>query len=306
MYNPYGPQGNNQPHTPPPGPTYGAPGQPYPPGPSNPYYPYPGGPMQPYFPSPPPKKKKKKGKAILIVLPILLIVCSISGWFCANGDFIIGDGIRITGFLAQPRVQATATYDASHYPFGTDIIFKDDLSTLSGKWKTSSDCTNQKGVLHVSETKGRAFYPCLSTFDPFYDGSGKYTYEVTIKQMDASAAGLIFRGKNDDQYYHFLLVSSDGTYTLSVYDTLDKFKPYQVIKSGKLQGQLSFPLRIGVVIIDKQSIGLYANSVELANVTDDNAGTTGDLGVAVFNNQGTKTAWADFVNAKCWAHRGEW
>ena len=74
---------------------------------------------------------------------------------------------------------------------------------------------------------------------------------------------------------------------------------------GKLTGKLSFPLRIGVVIIDKQSIGLYANSVELANVSDDNAGTTGNLGVAVFKNQGTKTAWADFVSAKCWAHQSD-
>lgn len=324
MYNPYGPQGNNQPPISPPGSPYGpvqgqpyppgpsnpyypppgGPMQPYPPGQSNPYYPYPGGPIQPYPPAPPPKKKK--GKAILIALPILLVVCSISGWFCANGDFTIGDGIRITGFLAEPRVQATATYTASHYPFGTDILFEDNLSTLSGKWKTSSDCTNQGGTLHVTEANGQAFYPCMSTYDPFHEASGKYTYEVTIKQMDAPAAGLVFRGKNDDQYYHFLLVYSDGTYGLSVYDKLDKAKPYQVIKSGKLQGQFSFPLRIGVVIIDKQSIGLYANGVELATVSDDDAGTTGELGVAVFNNEGKKTAWADFVSAKCWAHRNEW
>jgi hypothetical protein len=261
--------------------------------------------MQPYPPAPPPKKKK--GKAVLIVLPILLIVCSLSGWACANGDIALGNSIRLTGFLAEQRVQATATYFASHYPFGTDVLFEDDLSTLSGKWKTSSDCVNQGGALHVSETKGQAFYPCLSTYTPFYDSHGKYTYEVTIKQMAASAAGLIFSGKNEngDQYYHFFLVSSDGSYALSAYDNLGRDN-YQVIKSGKLKGRLSFPLRIGIVFIETQSIRLYANGVELANMSEDHVGTTGYFGVAVFNNQRTKTAWADFVNAKCWAHRSEW
>lgn len=306
MYNPYGPQGNNQPPAPPPGPPYGPPqGQQYPQGPGNAYYPsYPGGPMQPSIPAP--LKKKRKGLVALIIIPLLLAICSVSGWVCANGDFTLVDGMRITGFLAEQRLQATATYDANHYPFGMNILFEDDLSTLSGKWRTGPGCANKGGALHVTEATSQQFYPCLSTYTPFFDSHGAYTYEVTIKQMDASAAGLIFRGKNDqDQYYHFFLVSGDGTYTLSVYDNLDRYKPYQVIQSGKLKEQISFPLRLGVVIIDKQSLGLYANGVELANVDDDNAGTTGYLGVAVFNNQSTKTASADFVNARCWAHQSD-
>lgn len=300
MYNPYGPQGNNQPPSSPPRPAYGPmQGQQYPPGPPNPYYPYPGGPAQPYFPAPPPKKKR--GKTILIMLPILLVICSVSGWACANSDFTLFDGgLRVTGFLAEPRVQATATYYASHYPFGTNILFEDNLSTLSGKWKTSPNCTNQGGALHVSATKAQGFYPCLSTYTPFFDSHGKYTYEVSIKQMDASAAGLIFGGDPGEHYYHFFVISSNGTYALSVYDTVN-----QVIKSGKLTAPISFPLRIGVVILDGQSIGLYANGVELMSVDGDEALASGYLGVAVFNNQGTKPAWADFGDAKCWAHQSD-
>ncbi|HEX7736788.1 MAG TPA: hypothetical protein VF458_18215 [Ktedonobacteraceae bacterium] len=305
MYNPYGPQGNNQPPSSPPGPAYGPlQGQQYPSGPINPYYPYPGGPAQPYVPASPPKKKR--GKAILIVLPILLVICSVSGWACANSDFTLFDGgLRITGFLAESRVQATATYSASHYPFGTNILFEDNLSTLSGKWKTSPNCTNQGGALHVSVAKAQDFYPCLSTYTPFFDSHGKYTYEVSIKQMDASAAGLIFGGNPEKQYYHFFVISSNGTYALSVYDTLNNGQPYQVIKSGKLTAPISFPLRIGVVLLDTPSIGLYVNGVELTSVNDDSAPSSGYLGVAVFNNQRIKPAWADFGNATCWAHQSD-
>jgi hypothetical protein len=257
------------------------------------------------MPIPPYPPPKKKGKAILIVLPVLLVVCSLSGWACANSDFSIGDGVRITGILAQQRVQATATYTANHYPFGMHVLFEDDMNTPSGKWKTGSACVNQGGALHVSEMNAGQFLPCMSTYTPFFDSSGKYTYEVTIKQMNATAAGLIFRGQDDNQYYHFFLVYSDGTYALSVYDNLNKNSPYQIIKLGKLTSPLSFPIRLGVVVIDKQSIGLYANGAQLANVDDDNAGTSGYLGVAVFNKQDTKTDSADFVNVTCWAHRSD-
>lgn len=312
MYNPYGPQGNNQP--PGPGSPYGpGQGQPYPPGPGNPYYPpgpnapyYPPGPMQPYFPAPPPKKKN--GKAFLIILPILLVVCAIPAWFCANADFTIGDGIRITGFLAQPGVNTTATYTVSHYPFGSKVLFDDDLSTRSGKWTTSASCSNQRGALHLIQPQGGAFTPCLSTYDPFHYASGKYTYEVTIKQMDATGAGLIFRGRNNDvndQYYSLFVINSDGTYVLSTFSNLYK-ADYKVIRSGNLKEQLSFPLRIGIVVLDKESIGLYANGTELETVNDDTFGTSGYLGVAVFNKNGKKTAWADFVSAKCWAHQNEY
>lgn len=304
MY-PYGQQGNNQPpYNSPPGPFSGPPqGQQNPPGYGHPYYPYPGLPMQPYPPMPPPEKKK--GKALLIVLPILLVICSFSGWACANADFPLGDGVRITGVFAQQRLQATATYYANHYPFGTSVLFEDDFSTPSGKWRTSTNCANQGGALHVSEAKASSFYPCMSTYTPFYDSSGRYTYEITIKHMNANAAGLIFRGKSDEQYYHLFLIYADGTYALTVYDTLDKIHPYQKITSGKLMSQLGFPLRIGIVVIDHQKVGLYANGLQLTQVSDDNAGTTGDLGVAVFNNQGSQTAWADFVNAWCWTHRSD-
>jgi hypothetical protein len=258
--------------------------------------------MLPYPPAP----KNKRGRAWLIVLPILLLVCSASGWFCVNTDLRLGNDVRLTGFLAQQKLQATATYAATHYPFGTDILFEDDLRSTSGKWKTGAGCANQGGALHVSAAQAGTFSPCLSTYTPFHESSGKYSYEVTLKQMDATAAGLIFRGRAQDPYYHFFLVSRDGSYALSVYDPLEKAKPYQVLKSGKMKDQLSFPVRIGVVIIDKQKIGLYANEVELANLNDDNAGTTGYLGVAVFNDQAAKVAWADFVNAKCWAHHSDW
>jgi hypothetical protein len=260
--------------------------------------------MPPYPPTPP--RKKKKEKALLITLPLVPLACSLSGFFCANANFTLFDGLQITGFLAQQKLQATATYYAVHYPFGTKMLFQDDLSSPSGKWKTSANCANQGGALHVTEAQSGKFSACLSTYSPFEERQSAYTYEVTMKDMKASAAGLVFRGKETAEYdtYDFFLVSSDGTYTLSFYES-DLSNNYVVIKSGKLTGQPTLPLRVGVVVVDKQSIGLYVNSKEVVQVSDNDFVASGSLGVAVFNQQKTQPASADFVRATCWAHESD-
>jgi len=289
-YHPYGPGNYQQPYFP-------APGTP------PPSYPYPGPAVQPYPPIPP---KKKKGKALLIILPLLLMICSLTGWGCANMNISLADGgLQLTGFLAEQRLQATATYFANHYPFGTKLLLNDTLSIPSGKWKTTANCTYQGGALHVSVASSQTFYPCVSTYTPFFDSRKEYTYEVVLKQMDASAAGLIFDDESDEHYYHFFLMSGDGRYVLATHDDLRPQDAYQEIASGQLPGRLSFPLRLGVVVITDTRLELYINGSKLAQVSDDTAGAVGDLGVVVFNNQGKKGAWADFVNAQCWAHQSD-
>lgn len=123
-----------------------------------------------------------------------------------------------------------------------------------------------------------------------------FTYEIQMKLIKASQAGIVFRADPTKGAFYYFHISSNGSYALETYMN---YNSIHIIKRGTSSASKTGLNQTNLLTVSANgnTITLYINKQPIDSVTDDTY-TQGQIGV-VAENTGSTTE-AVFSNVKVW------
>ena len=295
--------------------------------PPSPYGPYNYTPPSPQPPSPAPRRRGNR--ALLVVLPLLVVILVLGGVLAlvlrskasggspqatatpalsasqltatAQANLTATANANLTA-TAQANLTATASVIAANqnpYASGGTLVMIDPLTDNSRgfAWAqgTAADgaCTFTTGGYQVNSAKTQTYYYCAATSGTY----SNFTFEVQAQITKGDCAGLIFRADTNTGKLYLFEICADGSYNLYIYRnssgdaSLLANASSPSIKSGLNQSNVL------AITAQGSTLTLYVNKQKITSVTN-NVYSQGQVGVVAdsFNN----ATGVVFSNARLW------
>lgn len=299
--------------------------------PSSPYGPYTYAPppsTQPPLPQPAPPRRGNR--ALLIVVPLLVVILVLGGVLAlvlrakspggsspqttptpalsasqltatAQANLTATANANLTA-TAQANLTATASVIAANpnpYASGGTLAMLDPLTDNSRGFgwpqgtAAEGACTFTTAGYQVNSAKAQFYYFCASTSNSY----SNFTFEVQAQVTKGDCGGLIFRADTTTGKLYLFETCTDGSYNLYVYrnfsgdSTLLANASSPAIKSGLNQSNVL------AVTAQGGTLTLYVNRQKITSVTNGDF-SQGKVGVvADSNNNPTGVV---FSNARLW------
>ena len=259
----------------------------------------------PSVPPPPNPPRRSNRTGIIIGIGLLLVILIGGGVFAllrSSSASSTLSGQTPAQSTATANTVATATASVAQQnpypPFGGTLVFNDSMSDNSKgyKWDTGTfadggSCGFTGGAYHVGAAQKGFSFGC----NPEAITLSDFAFQVQMKISGGNQGGVDFRQNNTSGLAYYFLISTDGSYQLSINNgktnTILKKGTSSSIKTGLNQTNL-----IGVVA-KGSSIDVYVNLMHVDSVTD-NTISQGLFGVVA--SAYTTPSTAVFSNAKTW------
>ena len=285
-----------------------------------PAYPPPGGSTYPSYlppggadfntPSPQGPKKSNARTVLISVIALLVVVGGVLGLVLYNNHQTSVNNAHGTATSvastaqaysqATAHAQATAAYVKSHYPFSSNLVLNDALSSNGNAqygWDTGSNCAFTNNTYQVTEDKSGYFAYCTASSVSFTN----FTYEVQMsiqKGGDNAEGGVVFRANMNSSHFYVLYLSTTGYYDLDI-QTNSNGTNTRTLKTGTVSGFASgfYQVHTIGIVANGSQISLYVDQNQVTQLND----TTYSGGqVGVISAYGSSSTVVVYNNAKVW------